>query len=113
MQSAKQSPGWGDDPGKEETAVEHRTFPHKPLEVKGGAEEAVWRAFAGLEARERLLVAMHDLLGWDIQQIARVMKWSPERVEKRMRPGREALLLADHNAYHLGQLVQIRKALGR
>ncbi len=25
---------------------------------------------------------------------------------------REALLLADHNAYHIGQLVQLRKALG-
>ncbi len=25
---------------------------------------------------------------------------------------REALLLADHNGYHLGQLVQVRKALG-
>jgi hypothetical protein len=25
---------------------------------------------------------------------------------------REALLLADHNAYHLGQLVMVRKALG-
>jgi hypothetical protein len=24
---------------------------------------------------------------------------------------REALLVADHNAYHLGQLVQLRKAL--
>jgi hypothetical protein len=24
---------------------------------------------------------------------------------------REALLAADHNAYHLGQLVQLRKAL--
>ena len=25
---------------------------------------------------------------------------------------REALLLADHNAYHLGQLVMLRKILG-
>jgi hypothetical protein len=25
---------------------------------------------------------------------------------------REALLAADHNAYHLGQLVLVRKALG-
>ena len=25
---------------------------------------------------------------------------------------REALLLADHNAYHLGQLVDVRRALG-
>jgi hypothetical protein len=25
---------------------------------------------------------------------------------------REALLLADHNAYHLGQLVDLRRALG-
>lgn len=25
---------------------------------------------------------------------------------------REALLVADHNAYHLGQLVMVRKALG-
>jgi hypothetical protein len=25
---------------------------------------------------------------------------------------REILLVADHNAYHLGQIVQIRKALG-
>jgi hypothetical protein len=25
---------------------------------------------------------------------------------------REALLVADHNAYHLGQFVQVRKALG-
>jgi len=25
---------------------------------------------------------------------------------------REALILADHNAYHLGQLVDLRRALG-
>ena len=25
---------------------------------------------------------------------------------------REALLLADHNAYHVGQLILVRKALG-
>jgi hypothetical protein len=25
---------------------------------------------------------------------------------------REALLLADHNAYHLGQIVDLRRALG-
>ena len=25
---------------------------------------------------------------------------------------REALMLADHNAYHLGQIVQLKKALG-
>jgi len=25
---------------------------------------------------------------------------------------REALILADHNAYHLGQIVQLKKALG-
>jgi hypothetical protein len=25
---------------------------------------------------------------------------------------REALVLADHNAYHLGQLVDLRRALG-
>jgi hypothetical protein len=25
---------------------------------------------------------------------------------------REALLVADHNAYHLGQLVMVRRALG-
>jgi hypothetical protein len=25
---------------------------------------------------------------------------------------REALLLADHNAYHLGQLVMLRKSIG-
>jgi hypothetical protein len=25
---------------------------------------------------------------------------------------REALLIADHNAYHIGQLVQLRKMLG-
>ena len=25
---------------------------------------------------------------------------------------REALVLADHNAYHLGQIVQLKKALG-
>jgi len=27
-------------------------------------------------------------------------------------PGREALVLADHNSYHLGQLVDLRRALG-
>jgi hypothetical protein len=26
---------------------------------------------------------------------------------------REALLIADHNAYHLGQLVLVRRALGK
>ncbi len=54
----------------------------------------------------------------DLEAVLKLIKSPRTDLHARIRWGngqtilREALLLADHNAYHLGQLVQVRKALG-
>lgn len=54
----------------------------------------------------------------DLQQFERMLQDEGTDLFARIPHGqdqtvlREALLLADHNAYHLGQLVQLRRALG-
>ncbi len=67
--------------------------------------------------------------GWQLMEHVRIAQWDIlefSRNPKHVSPGfpegywpktpgppdGEALLLADHNAYHLGQLVDMRRALG-
>ncbi len=54
----------------------------------------------------------------DLQEMTKLVKNSKNNLHAAIPHGqdqtilREALLLADHNAYHLGQLVDLRRALG-
>ena len=43
---------------------------------------------------------------------ALVLQWSELSEEVQQTILRQALVLADHNSYHLGQLVDLRRALG-
>jgi hypothetical protein len=54
----------------------------------------------------------------DLQEMIRLVENPKTDLCAKIRQGdgqtilREALLLADHNSYHLGQLVDLRRALG-
>jgi len=54
----------------------------------------------------------------DLREMIALVKKSESKPLRKIPHGdgqtilREALLLADHNAYHLGQLVDLRRALG-
>jgi hypothetical protein len=54
----------------------------------------------------------------DLQEMIKLVKNPKTDLFARLPHGdgqtvlREALILADHNAYHLGQLVDVRRALG-
>ena len=54
----------------------------------------------------------------DLQEMINLVKDPKTDLYAKIPPGdgqtilREALLVADHNAYHLGQLVDLRRALG-
>ena len=69
------------------------------------ANEKAWRA--SLAAFRKDLQAMEKLVGnRKIDLYARI-PWGDGQTILR-----EALLVADHNAYHLGQLVMLRKSIG-
>jgi hypothetical protein len=75
-------------------------WPKKEAPRRGEWEKSVRQCRADMRAMRKLVADsrtdLHARIAWgDGQTILR-----------------EALLLADHNAYHLGQLVQLRKALG-
>jgi len=53
------------------------------------------------------LKAMHDLVADSKTDLYARIPWGDGQTILR-----EALLLADHNAYHLGQLVDVRRSLG-
>jgi len=69
-------------------------------------DAAAWQA--SLEACRRDLQAMQDLVADPATDLYAAIPWGE--------PGhtilREALLVADHNAYHVGQIVMVRQALG-
>lgn len=65
----------------------------------------VWSA--SIAAFRRDLKAMQDLVANPKTDLYARIPWGDGQTVLR-----EALLLADHNAYHLGQLVLTRKALG-
>lgn len=60
-----------------------------------------------VERFRRDLGEMVELIEDPATDLVAVLPWSEEATVLR-----EALLLADHNAYHVGQLVQLRRALG-
>jgi hypothetical protein len=75
-------------------------WPKSEAPARGEWEKSVTAFHADLEAMVKLVknprTDLHARIPWgDGQTILR-----------------EALLIADHNAYHLGQLVQVRKVLG-
>ncbi|MFL6263567.1 MAG: DinB family protein [Thermoanaerobaculia bacterium] len=60
-----------------------------------------------VEAFQRDLQAMQDLVADPRTDLFAKLPWGDGQTVLR-----EALMLADHNAYHLGQLVSVRQALG-
>jgi hypothetical protein len=60
-----------------------------------------------LEAMRRDLKAMQDLVADPKTELYAKIPWGDGQTILR-----EALLVADHNAYHLGQIVSVRHALG-
>jgi DinB superfamily len=92
-------------------------FSRNPKHVSPGFPEGYWPKTPGppdaaawdnsLEAFER-----------DLEEMASLVKNPKTDLYAKIPHGdgqtilREALLLADHNAYHLGQLVDLRRALG-
>ena len=75
-------------------------WPQAKGPAKGAWEKSVRRFRADLKAMERLVANPKSDL------FARIPHGDGQTLL------REALLLADHNAYHLGQLVMLRKLLG-
>lgn len=87
--------------------VRHKSPPwpdgYWPLSRKPPQEEA-WDQC--IESITDLLQEMHDLV---LDRHRPLLEPFPKSQGQTLM--REALLVADHNAYHLGQLVQLRKAL--
>jgi hypothetical protein len=68
-------------------------------------DETAWDH--SLEAMRRDLKAMQDLVADPKTNLYAKIPWGDGQTILR-----EALLVADHNAYHLGQIVSVRHALG-
>jgi hypothetical protein len=68
-------------------------------------DETAWDH--SLEAMRRDLKAMQDLVADPKTDLYAKIPWGDGQTILR-----EALLVADHNAYHLGQIVSVRHALG-
>ncbi len=75
-------------------------------ESEAPRSEQVWQA--SVTALRRGLQRMVDLVSDPGRDLLRPLPWSDEGHTLL----REAMILADHNAYHLGQIVQLKKALG-
>jgi hypothetical protein len=67
--------------------------------------EYAWKA--SMESCKRDLQAMQRLVGDQNINLFAKIPWGEGQTVLR-----EALILADHNAYHLGQLMMLRKSLG-
>jgi uncharacterized damage-inducible protein DinB len=68
-------------------------------------DAAAWEA--SVEAVHRDLKAMEDLVADSQTDLFAKIPWGEGQTILR-----EAMLVADHNAYHLGQVVSVRQALG-
>ncbi|MEA2602453.1 MAG: hypothetical protein QOF89_3445 [Acidobacteriota bacterium] len=68
-------------------------------------DDAAWEA--SIEAVHRDLKAMQDLVADPKTDLYTKIPWGDGQTILR-----EAMLVADHNAYHLGQVVSVRQALG-
>ncbi len=71
----------------------------------GPASEAEWNR--SVEAFHRDRAEFQRLLRDESQDLYRAFPWGEGQTLLR-----EALLIVDHNSYHLGQLLLVRKALG-
>jgi hypothetical protein len=92
-------------------------FSRNPRHVSPRFPEGYWPASAGppdAQAWENSLKAFHD----DLKQMIELVTRPANDLFARIPHGdgqtilREAILVADHNAYHLGQLVLLRRLLG-
>lgn len=68
-------------------------------------DDAAWEK--SLESFQRDLQAMQDLVADPKIDLYAKLPWGDGQTVLR-----EAMMLADHNAYHLGQIVSVRQALG-
>ena len=68
-------------------------------------DDAAWEK--SLDAFNRDLQAMQDLVADPKTDLFAKLPWGDGQTVLR-----EAMMLADHNAYHLGQIVSVRQALG-
>jgi uncharacterized damage-inducible protein DinB len=87
-------------------AYKELTFPddYWPRHDKPGSSDA-WDQ--SVSALRRDLKAMQDLVSDSKNDLYARLPWGSGQTILR-----EALLVADHNAYHLGQIVALRRALG-
>ncbi len=69
-------------------------------------DEEAWEA--SVAAFKNGLQEMITLVSDPMRDLFATLPWSEEGHTLL----REALILADHNSYHLGQIVQLKKALG-
>lgn len=68
-------------------------------------DDAAWEK--SLDAFNRDLQAMQDLVADPKADLFAKIPWGDSQTVLR-----EAMMVADHNAYHLGQIVSVRQALG-
>ena len=92
-------------------------FSRNPAHVSPEWPDGYWPdgdAPADPAAWDRTVAALHDDLGamQDLVADPAVDLFAPIRHGDGQTILREALLVADHNAYHLGQLVMLRRVLG-
>jgi DinB superfamily len=92
-------------------------FSRDPQHVSPKWPEGYWPA-AGEPAGDAAWDASVQAFERDLSQMEKLVKNPATDLFRRIPHGtgqtilREALLLADHNAYHLGQLVMLRRLLG-
>jgi len=92
-------------------------FSRNPKHVSPGFPEGYWPK-TPVPADDAAWVKSVEAFQKDLQEMINFVKNPKTDLYAKIRHGdgqtilREALLLADHNAYHLGQLVDLRRALG-
>jgi len=92
-------------------------FSRNPKHVSPGFPEGYWPK-TPVPANDAAWVKSFEAFEKDLQEMVNLVKNPKTDLYAKIPHGdgqtilREALLLADHNAYHLGQLVDLRRALG-
>jgi hypothetical protein len=92
-------------------------FSRNPKHVSPGFPEGYWPKTPG-PADEAAWNKTVEAFQRDLQEMVQLVKNPKTNLCAKIPHGegqtvlREALLLADHNSYHLGQLVDLRRALG-
>ena len=92
-------------------------FSRNPKHVSPGFPEGYWPK-TPVPADEAAWAKSVEAFQRDLQEMIQLVNNSKTDLHAQIAHGdgqtilREALLLADHNSYHLGQLVDLRRALG-